>query len=111
MPATAADANKCLIDAFGARTRAFDATGNVVAGFKTYLLSNDLIKISKAENFVYAIQRTHAQVDSDSEKAIKLNKFPPHVVQVFDGVTIGWGLFKDVLTPYARQQVQELIGK
>lgn len=237
-PATSTDANKCLIDAFGARIKDLDATGTMVAGFKTYSMINDSIKISQAEKFIYTIQRTYPQVDSDSEKAIKLNNFLaaievanlddsrgsesyrvnlkqptsdwlvkelqtdamigaypnnmntctiyspglnravrvgdiftnptwqriakdaardhfralarkekdfqldmvsgyeqfelgpetdfpycigpkgifaegflPHVVQAFDGVTIGWGVFKDVLTPYARQQVQELIAK
>ena len=237
-PATSADANKCLIDAFGARIKELDASGNMVAGFKTYVMVNDAIKVSQAEKFIYTIQRTYPQVDGDSEKAIKLNRFLadievaklddsrgsesyrvslksptsdwlvkelqtdnmigaypnmmntctvyslglnravrvadiftdpawqrvakdaardhfkalarkekdfqldmvsgyeqfelgpekdfpycigskgivaegflPHVVQAFDGVTIGWGAFKDLLTPYARQQVQELVGK
>ena len=237
-PVSSANASKCLIDALGARTRDLDATGSVVAGYKTYLMVNDSIKVSRAEKYIYTIQRTYPQVDSDSEQAVKLNRFLadievamlddsrgsesyrvalkapthdwlikelqtdnmigaypnmmttctvyslslnrtvrvgdiftgptwqqiardaardhfralarkekdfqqdmvlgyeqfelgpekdfpycagpkgifvegflPHVVQAFDGVTIGWGMFKSVLTPYARQQVQELSGR
>ena len=38
---------------------------------------------------------------------IKVEGFLPHVVQVFDGVAIPWQAVLEVLTPYARQQVQE----
>jgi len=237
-PVSAANARKCLVDALGARIKDLDATGNPVAGFKTYLMVDDSIKISPAEKFIYTIQRTYPQVDSDSGNAIKLNNFLadidvakfddsrgsesyrvalknptsdwlvkelqtdnmigayptmdntctlyslglnrairvgdmfsspawqriakdaardhfkalarkekdfsldmvsgyeqfeldpgkdfpfcvgpkgifvegflPHVVQVFDGVTIGWAAFKDVLTPYARKQVEVIAGK
>ena len=235
---SSANASRCLVDAFATRTRELDATGNVVAGYKTYLMIDDMIKVSQAEKFIYTIQRTYPQVDSDSANAVKLNTFLatievamlddargsesyrvnlkaptrdwlvkelqtdnmlgaypettntctiyspslnravrvgdiftgpawqhiardaardhfkalarkekdfeldmvsgyepfelgaerdfpycvdakgivaqgflPHAVQAFDGVTIGWAVFKDVLTPYARQQVQELGGR
>ncbi len=231
-------ANKCLVDTFGLRIKELDSTGRMIAGYKSFLMINDSIKIVRTEKYIYTIQQIYPQFDSVSEQAIKLNKFLadievaklddsrgsesyevslntpsrdwlvkdvhadnmigpypesthtcsvyslglgrvvrvgdvfvnsawqriardvsvehfkalastekdfplemvsgyeqfaldpakefqfcidakgifvegflPHVARAFDGVTIGWDRIKAVLTPYAREQVQELIGR
>lgn len=75
MPASPANANKCLIDTFSIRIEQLNATGGVVAGYKTYLMINDSIKIVPTEKFIYTIERSYPQVDSEAENGTKLNKF------------------------------------
>ena len=74
-PALPANANKCLLDAFRTRIQQLNATGGIVAGYKTYLMINNFIKLVPADKFIYTVERIYPQVDSESEQSISLNKF------------------------------------
>ena len=73
--ATPAEASQCLIKAYQQRIKEIEATGNMVAGFKTYMTLDNRIKVSAKEQSVYTVERRYVQLDNDSALAIKLNEY------------------------------------
>ena len=82
---SAAEANKCLVDAFRIRTKELDATGQVIAGYKSFIVINDSIKVARTKEFIYTIQQTYPQFDGISEQAIKLNIFLANIEVMGEG--------------------------
>jgi hypothetical protein len=73
--ATPGEAGQCLIKAYQQRIREIEATGIMVAGFKTYLALDNRIKVSAKEQSVYTVERRYVQLDDGSALAIKLNEY------------------------------------
>ncbi len=72
---TQGESNQCLIKAYQQRIKEIEATGKMIAGFKTYLALENRIKVSPKEQFIYTVERRYIQLDDDSSLGAKLNDF------------------------------------
>ena len=69
------EADKCLAEAYRQRIKEIEATGKIVAGFKTYLMLDTTIKVSAKEQAVHTLERRYVQLDDNSALAVKLNSY------------------------------------
>ena len=72
---TPGEASQCLTEAYQKRIKEIEATGKMIAGFKTYLALDNRIKVSAKEQSVYTVERRYVQLDDDSALALKLNEY------------------------------------
>ena len=72
---TPVEASKCLIEAYPERIKEIEATGKMIAGFKTYPVLDNRIRVSAREQFIYTVERRYIQLDDDSALAAKVNDF------------------------------------
>ena len=73
VPAT--PAHQCLIDSYQNRIKDIEATGKIVASFKTYVVVDDAIKVSAREKSVHTIERRYVQLDDGSTAAASINQY------------------------------------
>ena len=73
--ADAAQAKRCLMDAYVERIKDFKETGEMVQAMKAYIVVDSAIKISPAEQSIYTVQRNYVQFDSVTSTAQNINRY------------------------------------
>lgn len=68
-------ATKCLQSAYQDRIKDLETTGKLVGGFKTYTVIDHHIRISKAQQNVYIIERKFTQIDDETPFGNRLNNY------------------------------------
>lgn len=71
----ATQAQHCLIEAYQNRIKDIEATGQLVAGFKTYVLLDNAIKVSAKDKSVHTVERRAVQLDDASTPVTRINQY------------------------------------
>ena len=69
------EATDCLLHAYQLRIKELNDTGKIVAGFKTFTAIDNHIRVTKAQDAVYVIERKFIQVDDTTDTGRNLNAY------------------------------------
>lgn len=72
---SAPEATRCLIHAYKDRIKDLANTGQILGPFKTFTAIDHHIRVTKAKDAVYVIQRTFTQVDDVTPEGKNLNNY------------------------------------
>lgn len=68
-------ATECLATAYQSRIKDLKDTGKLIGGFKTFTAIDNHIRINKAQETTYVIERKYTQIDDSNQIGRKLNAY------------------------------------
>lgn len=69
------EATECLLRVYQSRIKELNETGKIVAGFKTFTAIDNHIRVTKAQEAVYVVERKFIQVDDTTDTGRSLNAY------------------------------------